>query len=162
MNEKPQVTTAEELKEAATRMVEIQGFEPGEVMRFRIRRASLVDLLEQGSLPNDLLNIVFEVLKIKVDKGAVNPLEDLTPAKFTEFYKLMDNVCKAVMVEPSYEEARDLLIDAQKIQIYQYAQYGLRVLERFRERPKPNVEAGGSGEGVQPKAKQLPAGTGDA
>ena len=157
-----EVTSIEELKAAATRVVEIVGFEPDEVLKFKIRRASLTDLLEQGALPNDLLNIVFEVLKIKSSKGAMNPLDDLDPEKFTEFCKLMDNVCKAVMVEPSYEEARDLLIDAQKIQIYQYAQYGLRVLERFRERPKPNVEAGGSGEGVQPKAKQLPAGTGDA
>lgn len=162
MSEELKITSIDELKAASTRVVEISGFEPGKILRFKVRRASLMDLIEQGAIPNNLLTIVIEVLKIRSDRATFNPLEDLDAEKFLEFCSLIDAVCKAVMIEPSYEEAKDLLIDQQKIEIYQYAQYGLRVLERFRERSEPDVKASGSSKRVQSKAKQLPTGAGDA
>jgi len=162
MSEELKVSTLEELKEKSTRVVEISGFEPGETLRFRIRRASLLDLVEQGAVPNNLLNIVFEILKIRSEKNTFNPLQDLDAEKFKDFCGLIDAVCKAVMIEPSYDEARELLIDAQKIEIYQYAQYGLRVLEKFRSGSEPDIKTGDNSKGVRSKAKQLSTGTGDA
>jgi len=162
VSEEVKVTSIEELKQASTRVVEVSGFEPGETLKFKIRRASLLDLVEQGAVPNNLLNIVFEILKIRSENNTFNPLQDLSAEKFKDFCGLIDAVCKAVMIEPSYDEAREYLIDAQKIEIYQYAQYGLRVLEKFRGGQESDIKTGDNSKGVRSKAKQLSTGTGDA
>ena len=147
------VTTLEELKQASTRVVDITGFEPGEVFKFRLRRASLMDLIVQGAIPNNLLNIVFEIFKIKAEKGTFNLFEELNPEKFIEYCSLVDAVCEAVMVEPTFDEVKNYLLDTQKLQIYNYAQYGLTVLHKFRSESEPDLAAGDNGKGVRTKTK---------
>lgn len=152
MSEELKATSLEEIKNMAERIVPISGFEPGETIYIKIRRASLIDLVERGAIPNELLAFVKDL--ISGNKGnKKNPVEEYSPEEFKQFIQVIDAACAATVVEPAYEDLKPYLTDRQKIQIYYYAQYGLKVLHSFRNQQEPNDEASGNSQGVQPKAK---------
>ena len=159
MSEEQKVTSLEEIKNKAERIVPICGFEPGETINIKIRRASLIDLIEREAIPNELLSFVKDMLGEKKDKDKknkgerFNPVEDYSPEEFKQFISVIDAACAATVVEPSYDELRPYLTDRQKIEIYYYAQYGLKVLRSFRGQQDINDQDGGDSQGVQPEAK---------
>ena len=55
------VISASEFRKRATRVIEIDGFEPGEKIEVRIKPASLINLMVSGKLPNNLLATVQEL-----------------------------------------------------------------------------------------------------
>ena len=54
------VISAREFRKKATRIIEIDGFEPGEKIAVRIKPASLLNLLMGGKLPNNLLGKILK------------------------------------------------------------------------------------------------------
>lgn len=153
MSEEQKVTSLEEIKNKAERIVPICGFEPGETINIKIRRASLIDLIEREAIPNELLSFVKDMLSEKKKGEGFNPAKDYSPEEFKQFISVIDAACAATVVEPSYDELRPYLTDRQKIEIYYYAQYGLKVLRSFRGQQDINDQDGGDSQGVQPEAK---------
>jgi hypothetical protein len=145
-----QVTSLAEIRNKACQVVALPGWEPGETFNAKLRRASLLSLVQSGSIPNQLLPIVYKIIN---GEGQYNPLTDSNPEEFTQFIEMLNAVCKAVLVEPTYDEVSEYLTDIQRSAIFIYAQQGLRSLERFRQRQDAIVEAGGGGEGVRSKAE---------
>lgn len=150
LNEKMKVTSIEEIRNKACQVVTLPGWEPGETFNVRLRRASLLSLVQQGVIPNQLLPIVHKILQ---SEGEFNPMTDSSPEEFKQFLEMLSAVCKAVMVEPSYDEVAEYLTDIQRSAIFLYAQQGLRALETFRRRQESFIETRSDSKRVRAKAK---------
>ena len=113
------VISAKEFKEKATRVIQIDGFEPGEKIEVRIKPASILNLMISGKLPNSLLNVVQEVFGDvdEINNKLQNDSETMKAAM-----QLMDLVCEQCLVEPKYSEIAEFLTDNQKSQIMIEAQ----------------------------------------
>ena len=115
------VISASEFRKRATRVIEIDGFEPGEKIEVRIKPASLINLMVSGKLPNDLLATVQELFNVVPDEKPQDIFEQ-DPEKVKEILALIDLVCEQSLVEPKFEEIKDVITDAQKMQIMTEAQ----------------------------------------
>ena len=115
------VISASEFRKRATRVIEIDGFEPGEKIEVRIKPASLINLMVSGKLPNDLLATVEELF----NKGNDLKNQDVFAQgadKVKEIMDLIDVVCEQSLVEPLFGEIKDVITDNQKMQIMSAAQ----------------------------------------
>lgn len=145
------VISFEELKKASEgEEIELHGFSSGETITVRLRRPSLLRLAGSGEIPNLLLpaaNSLFVggIMGAVADKGERLP----------DTYKVMEAIARASLVSPTFEDfekAGVSLTDSQLIEIFQYAQTGVKSVEPFRkdgEDPDPDRH----GEGVPKKAK---------
>ena len=115
------VISAKEFRKKATRVIEIDGFEPGEKIEVLIKPASLVNLMVSGKLPNDLLATVQELFNVTPDEKPKDVFEQ-DPEKVKEVLALIDLICEQSLVEPKFEEVKDVITDAQKMQIMTEAQ----------------------------------------
>ena len=115
------VISASEFRKRATRVIEIDGFEPGEKIEVRIKPASLINLMVSGKLPNDLLATVEELF----DKGDNLQNQDVFAQgtdKVKEIMGIIDLMCEQSLVEPLFGEIKDVITDNQKMQIMTAAQ----------------------------------------
>ena len=115
------VISASEFRKRATRVIEIDGFEPGEKIEVRIKPASLINLMVGGKLPNDLLATVQELF----NKGDELKNQDVFAQgadKVKEIMSLIDLICDQSLVEPLFGEIKDVITDNQKMQIMSAAQ----------------------------------------
>ncbi len=138
--------SAEEFLSRATQIIDISGWEPGETIPVKVRRASLTSLITSGQVPNSLLKFAYR------EEASAPVLSKENPTAVAEAMALIDAVAKAVLLEPSWEEVGEFLTDNQKMDLFNYAQGGLKALESFRERPGAGPAASGGGEGVRQEA----------
>ena len=115
------VISAREFRKKATRIIEIDGFEPGEKIAVRIKPASLLNLMMSGKLPNNLLGTVNELFDQKDDTQAMQLFEQ-DENKIKDIMEIIDLVCEQSLVEPTFEEIKDVITDTQKMQIMAEAQ----------------------------------------
>lgn len=115
------VISAREFRKKATRIIEIDGFEPGEKIAVRIKPASLLNLLMSGKLPNNLLGTVNDLFD-QTNKGKSMELFEQDENKIKDIMEIIDLVCEQSLVEPTYEEIKDVITDTQKMQIMAEAQ----------------------------------------
>ena len=129
-------------------MVDIQGFEPGEYLTVRLKAVNLLDLVKTGKIPNALLE---ESTKLftgakgndgKIDESKI--IQNLGDADGV--MQIIDTVVESAMVEPTYNEVKDFITDAQKMEIFNWTQGGVNALKSFRNEPGdfrlPNNEQG--------------------
>lgn len=129
------VTDLTKLRELANPVVEIPGWEEGTHIMVRLRRVSLMSLLEGNKIPNDLLTIA-----LKYAKGDIsNPYVDLEADDFINFTRLQKHVARTCLVEPTMEALEEAanaeLTDNQLLAIWLYSRGGVKALEPFRSQP---------------------------
>lgn len=112
------VISAREFRKKATRIIEIDGFEPGEKIAVRIKPASLLNLMMSGKLPNNLLGTVNDLF----DQNKPMELFEQDENKIKDIMEIIDLVCEQSLVEPTFEEIKDVITDTQKMQIMAEAQ----------------------------------------
>lgn len=116
-----QVISAEAFKNKATRVIDIPGFEEGELIGVRIKPVSLMGMMFSGKLGNELLPIVKELFSDN-EESTKDKNSYMKAFKDTETVStiigMMDKVCAEVLIEPQYEEIREFLTDAQKQAIF--------------------------------------------
>ena len=115
------VISAGEFRKKATRIIEIDGFEPGEKIAVRIKPASLLNLMISGKLPNNLLGTVNDLFE-QTNKGQSMELFEQDDNRLKDIMEIIDLVCEQSLVEPTYEEIKDVITDTQKMQIMGEAQ----------------------------------------
>lgn len=115
------VISAREFRKKATRIIEIDGFEPSEKIAVRIKPASLLNLLMSGKLPNNLLGTVNDLFE-RTEKDKPMELFEQDENKIKDIMEIIDLVCEQSLVEPTYEEIKDVITDTQKMQIMAEAQ----------------------------------------
>lgn len=123
------ITSIEELKKgAASSIVELPPFSEDEKFVARIRRPSLLKLVQHGKIPNELLTTANNLF---MSGNSVNMRDTKVLPKIMD---ILDIVTDAAFVEPTYQELQEAeieLTDEQYMFIFNYAQKGVRALERF-------------------------------
>ena len=125
------VTRIEDIKNKFEQEVDIKGYDEGEFITLRLRRASLLDLVSKGKIPNQLMGIATGLFGIEDNKKKKAAKDE--PEDYSSLTALIDIICESVIVEPTYEELKPYLTDEQKMEIYQYSQAGVKGIEKFRK-----------------------------
>lgn len=130
-NSVPGITSFEDLKRYAKgNVVTLPPFAEGQPFVARMKRPSLMELVRNGEIPNELLtraNALF------FDSTKAVEYED--EATMKQIFEIIDSICKASFVEPTYEEIVDSgvkLTDEQLMFVFQYSQKGVQALGSFR------------------------------
>lgn len=119
-----EILSIEQLKNMATIVIEIPDFEGTGTIKVRVQKPRLMAMAAQGKIPNHLLGIVNNMMfPSKKEKREPN-IEEI--AKIYELY------CRACLVEPSYDEIKDIMTDEQMSAIFDWAMGDVEKLETFR------------------------------
>lgn len=138
------VTSFEVLKQYAKGdIVELPPFAENMPFVARMRRPSLMNLVKEGKIPNTLLTKANELFT----SGVSGAFDEQNEEALSQLFDLMDTICEASFVEPTYKQIKDSgiqLTDEQRMFVYNYSQAGVRALESFREQQRDTESAGGS------------------
>ena len=133
-NQNLQITSIEQLKQYSTgQVVELPPFGDGQPFVARIKRPSMMGLVKKGQIPNELLssaNSLFE-------KGPQGMMQKGTfdEDTMTKLFDIIDVICEASFVEPTYKELKESgieLTDDQYMFVFNYTQNGVNALDSFR------------------------------
>lgn len=122
-----------------TSISDIQRYSQGSVVKLpsfdgehpfvaKLKRPSLLVMVKSGKIPNSLINQATQLFQ----KGAGSLGKDNT---ISDMYDIMETICEAALVKPSYREIKDAglaLTDEQMMAIFSYTQQGVKALEQFR------------------------------
>lgn len=133
MEEQKKVTSIEELKAYSQgQIVELPPFADGQPFIARLKRPSMLVLAKEGCIPNELLisaNALFE-------GGVSNSLSVPDKDTMQKLLSVMEIICDAALVEPTYSQIKEsgiTLSDDQFMFIFGYSQNGVRQLKSFRK-----------------------------
>lgn len=115
---------------AGGQVVELPSFGEGQPFIARIKRPSMLALVKSGKIPNQLLTTANELFAGggNLDTDNQNMMKDI--------FGVMDVICEASLIEPSYAEIREAgleLTDDQLMFIFNYSQQGVNALKSFRQ-----------------------------
>lgn len=129
------VTTIEELKEYQKgQVVQLPDFADGQPFFARLRRPSLMKLIKTGKIPNTLImtaNRLFNGMGV----------DEKSETSMAEFFEVLDALCDATFLEPTYGELLENgieLTDEQYTAIFTYTQRGVKALDNFRTKSANN------------------------
>lgn len=123
------VTSLEDLNSYANgQVVKFPDFAEGQPFVAVVRRPSLLSLMKEGKIPNRLLSTANSLFA----RGGV---DDTKEESMKDLFSLLEVVCKACLVSPSYDEVINsglTLTDEQMMFIFNYTQKGVKAVEPFR------------------------------
>jgi len=102
-------------------VIELPPFDEKNELVARLKRPSLLTLCKNGTIPNTLLGTaqkIFEGDKKTDIKG---------------YSEILHIIAKCALVEPKYEDLKEILTDEQLNEIFMYTQSGVMALEPFRK-----------------------------
>jgi hypothetical protein len=151
--ENVKITTLADLEQYAEgEAVELPSFAAGKPFVAMLKRPSMLALARAGKIPNSLLT---KANKLFADGIGSFDEEDENAMK--DMFTLMDAICEASFVQPSYDEivkSKVQLTDEQYMFVFNYSQRGVKALESFRGERGDN-EDNRSGEVVQFTAQPI-------
>ena len=122
------ITSIDTLKKYAEGdIVRFPDFAEGKPFVARIRRPSMMGLVKQGKIPNSLLQKANELFT----SGVSGALDEDNIAALAQMFELMETMCEASFMEPTYQEIKDsgiTLTDEQLMFVYNYSQAGVKAL----------------------------------
>ena len=110
------IISAESFMKKATRVIEIPGFEPGEVFAVRVKNVGVLSMIIGGKLPNSLLLMATELFP---DPNAIASVQTSTeqlldnPEALKSMSQMMRAVAKEALVEPLYDDIAEGITDEQ-------------------------------------------------
>lgn len=122
----------EELRAKALKEIEIPGFYEGdEPIKIKVKKPAMMSLMAQGKVPNTLMNTAMQV----TGEGKNIKPEDINidDGSLQDIGELMELFCISCMVEPTYEDVKDILTDEQIATIFNFATKGINDISPFRE-----------------------------
>lgn len=126
------VTSIDRLKlMSGGEIVKLPPFIQGQDFYAKLRRPSMLKLVQSGQIPNSLLRTANMLFSGGVDKEL-----DRDDEFMKDMFDLIDVLAGAVFVEPSWTELKNAgieLTDEQYMFLFNYTQEGVKALEPFRE-----------------------------
>lgn len=127
------ITSIEELKEAMNgEIVELPAFDNNHRFVARLKRPSMLGMVESGNIPNSLL-VQANGLFVSGPSTMVSNKMDENMMK--DMRVIMEAICEQSFVEPTYKQLKEngiKLTDEQYMFIFNYSQRGVKALENFR------------------------------
>lgn len=133
-NKTMSVTSIKDLAVSANgSLVELPPFSSDVKFVARLRRPSMLQLVKRGKIPNVLLN---EASKMFASgPSSLVGAKDVSGKGFDDLFSLMEVICEAAFVEPTYAELKEAgieLTDDQLMFLFSYTQNGVNALKSFR------------------------------
>lgn len=125
------VISAEQFKNKAVSIIPIPGFDEGETFEIKVKKLSIVGLMSSGKIPNSLMQVVKDAFAGIKSNTAGNDADASIMDKAGEIGKLLDIVCAEAMLEPKFEDVKDVMNDAQKLAVFQFTQGGVEQAKMF-------------------------------
>lgn len=125
-----EILSIEELKKLANPIIEIPNFDNTGTIKIRVQKPKLMSMAAQGKIPNHLKEIARTIVTGK-PKEQEKSLTDEDYIK--EINGAMELYCRACMVEPTYEQMKDILTDEQKGFIFNWGISEVSSLDNFRK-----------------------------
>lgn len=130
MNETLSVTSLNDLAQYSQgKILNLPAFSEGQPFVAKLRRPSILALAKAGRIPNSLMSTANSLFI----KGGVDANND---GALREVFQVIDTLCEAAFVEPTYQQIKDAgieLTDEQYMFVFQYTQTGVKALESFRK-----------------------------
>lgn len=130
------ITSIAELREIAGGIeVDIPGFSVNEVLTFKIKRPSLLEMAATEKIPNPLLNTAAQLFRGGT-KEQIDDMKKDAGEEFKAFAETVRCVVEAALVQPTYKDLNDNnieLTDVQLLYIYNFVQSGVDQLKSFRK-----------------------------
>lgn len=120
------------VKASGGTLIELPPFVEGQPFVAKLKRPSMLALVRSGKIPNALLstaNGLFTEGKLDSDNDKV----------MSDLFDVLDVICEACFVEPSYEQLKVAgvsLTDDQLMFVFNYTQRGVSALNNFRSQLK--------------------------
>lgn len=124
------VTNIEVLKSYKGEEVELPEFGKDQPFVALMHRPSMLSLAKNGKIPNNLLTTANGLFESGKDS-----LNSMDSEMLEKVFGVMDIICEAALVEPSWQQLKDAniqLTDEQVLAIFSYTQVGVKSLENFR------------------------------
>lgn len=126
-------TSLEDLVKASQGVIiELPPFAEGQPFVAKLRRPSMLALIKSGKIPNSLLATANKLF-------ADGTVDEDDPNALSSLFSVLDALCEACFVEPSYNEMKAAgveLTDDQLMFIFNYTQRGVAALDSFRSQLK--------------------------
>lgn len=106
-------------------VVELPPFAPSQPFVARLRRPSLLMLMKNGKIPNTLLAKATQLFDGNTEEIFEND------NSMSEVFDIMEILCEASFVEPTYKEIKDAgieLTDDQLMFVFNYSQQGVNAI----------------------------------
>lgn len=141
------ILNIEQLREMAQPTIDIPNFDGTGTIKVRVQRPKLLAMATQGKIPNHLMSIAVTKLTGKKETSKKQPDE---MDKIKQTAEMLDLYCFACLVEPSYNDFKDIMTDDQKFTIFNWGIGEVSSLDSFR----PDKGNGTSNNNVQEVSKE--------
>ena len=115
------IISAEQFRNKAVSIIPIPGFGAGETFEIKVKKLSIVGLMSSGKIPNSLMQVVKDAFA-GIKSADAEADESAIMDKAGDIGKLLDIVCAEAMLEPRFEDIKDVMNDAQKLAVFQFTQ----------------------------------------
>ncbi len=125
LKKKLKITSSDELQKVRENfkqgeVIELPNFDSGKPFVAKLKRVALLDLVCNEILPNALLGAVQEIYEGK------------QKTDIKRYSEVLNIIARLSLIEPSYDEVKDILTDMQRVTILAYATNGISGLLPFR------------------------------
>lgn len=113
-------------------VIELPAFAEGQPFVARLKRPSLMALVKSGRIPNPLLKAANQLFTSDTEEL----FDSDNSQALSQMFDLMDILCDASFVEPTYTQVKEAgidLTDDQYTFIFNYCQNGVKALDSFRQ-----------------------------
>ena len=124
------IISAEQFRNKAVSIIPIPGFDAGETFEIKVKKLSIVGLMSSGKIPNSLMQVVKDAFA-GIKSAGSEADESAIMDKAGDIGKLLDIVCAEAMLEPRFEDIKDVMNDAQKLAVFQFTQGGVDEARSF-------------------------------
>lgn len=132
MNENQNASNVEQLiKYSQGTLVNLPAFGSEQPFTARLKRPSILALAKSGKIPNTLMSAAISLFSGKTSEV----MTSTNPEALTSLFEIMEILCDAAFVEPTWKELKDNkieLTDEQLMAVFQFTQDGIKALEPFR------------------------------
>ncbi len=133
----------DEIRAKAIQEIDIPGFTNGEILKIKVQKPRILALAAQGKIPNALMGVAQQMAR-----GKAVPEQ----ADITQIAQMMELFCQVCMVEPTYDELKDIITDDQLLAIFSWATGDVQQLSTFRT-VQENGAGNHDGQRIPSKAK---------
>lgn len=144
-----EILSIEQLRQMACPVIDIPNFDNTGTIKVRVQKPRLMAMAAQGKIPNYLMSIAMEIAGLpSKDK----PKELSNEEKMKQIGETMELYCRACLVEPTYDEFKDIMTDEQMEAIFEWAIGDVKKMSTFRTNEE-NGASNSHGQGVSKEAK---------
>lgn len=122
-----EILSIAEMKKLSTPVIEIPGFDNESKIKVRVRKPNILTMFSQGKIPNHLLSVATTM----VGGNKSNPKKD-EEERNSEVLDMLELYCTVCLVEPTYDEFKEIITDQQKEAIFEWGMGEVAEAATFR------------------------------